>query len=105
MANFERTLLPGRGIVTDPKGEKPDSDHPHEDDLSLELHRTAAAEAHPLDALSMNASTEEFHFSGPAEELDFTEPSDFTFPTEHTEAGGATEHVGEFAAAEPVAAG
>ena len=91
MAYFgtEGSLLPGRGIVTDPKGEKPESDHPHEDDLPLELHQDqeglpAAGEEDPLDALSLNASTEEFHFSGPAEELDFTEPTDFTFPTRAT---------------------
>ena len=97
--------------MTDPKGEKPGSDHPHEDDLSLELQQDqeglpAAGEERPLDAMAMNASTEEFHFSGPAEELDFTEPSDIAFPTEEPAEGGvASEHSGEFAAAEPAEAG
>jgi hypothetical protein len=83
----EGSLLPGSGIVSDPKGKKPDSDHPHEDDLPQELHPDLAGEAvpgedHPLDLPAVNASTEEFNFSGPMEELDFTEPADFAFPTE-----------------------
>ena len=91
--------------MIDPKGEKPGSEHPHEDDLSLELPQDQEglppAEEHPL-----NASTEEFHFSGPAEELDFTEPSDFAFPSaQPAEAGAASEHSGEFPAAEPAEAG
>jgi hypothetical protein len=77
----------GRQIVTDPKGRKPDSDHPHEEDLPLELNLDEDALT-PLDdqqhsrSPAMNASTEEFTFPGPVEELDFTEPADFTFPTE-----------------------
>ena len=79
-------MLPGGEIVTNPKGEKPESDHPHEDEIPLELHQDpqglpAAGEENPLDALGLSASIEEFHFSGPAEELDFTEPTDFTFPS------------------------
>ncbi len=46
----------------------------------------AAGEEHPPDDPSLSASTEEFQFSGPAEELDFTEPADFTFPTEQAAA-------------------
>jgi hypothetical protein len=58
-------------------------------------------EQHPFDALGIHASTDEFHFSGPAEELDFTEPTDFSFPTAHeaeavsessTNLGAAAEH-------------
>ena len=91
--------------MTDPKGEKPESDHPHEEDLPFELHEDqeglpAADEENLPEALSLNASTEDFHFSGPAEELDFTEPSDFAFPTEQSP-GGTVEHSGELAAAEP----
>lgn len=79
------SLLPGRGIVTDPKHDNPESDHPHEDDLGLEFHEEAlpsGGEEHPLDAPSLNASADEFHFSGPIENLDFSEPSGFEFPTE-----------------------
>ena len=71
--------------MTDPKGEKPEPDHPHEDDLSLELHPDQEGVAGRREVSagmpSLSASTDEFHFSGPAEELDFTEPADFTFPT------------------------
>jgi len=88
--------------VTDPKGEKPEPNHPHEDDLSLELHGDQAglpaAKDHLSEALPTNASTDEFQFLGPVEELDFTEPADFAFPTEPAE---AVEHSGEFSAAEP----
>ena len=96
--------------MADPKGERPESDHPHEDDLPLDLHQEQeglppAAEENPLDALGLSASTEEFHFSGPAEELDFTEPADFTFPTEQAaETGVVSEQTGELAFAEPAEA-
>jgi uncharacterized integral membrane protein len=105
--------------VSDPKGETPHPDHPQEDDFSLEFplqheegapqaeshgQEHAAADApHPLDALGINSSTDEFHFSGPVEELDFTEPVDFTFPSEPAEAEadsdssaeiGGIEHAG-----------
>lgn len=106
----QASLLPGRGIVTDPKGEKLGSDHPHGDDLTQDLRQDqeglpAAGEEHPLDAPAMNASTDEFHFSGPAEDLDFTEPSDFAFPTgEPAEGGDAAEPSSEFPAAEPAEA-
>jgi hypothetical protein len=110
MADFgsERSLLPGRGIVTNPKGEKPDSDHPHEDDLPLELHPeqeelSADGDELPVVDASLSGSIEEFHFSGPVEELDFTEPADFTFPTEQP-ADVATGQSGELAAAEPAEA-
>ena len=52
----------------------------------------------------MSASTEEFHFSGPAEELDYTEPADFTFPGQPSGGEAASEHSGELAAAEPAEA-
>ena len=107
MAYFgtQRSLLPGRGIVTDPKGKKPDSDHPHEDDLSLDLSSEleglpAAGGEHPPHDPSLSASTEEFQFSGPAEELDFTEPADFAFPTEQP----ASDQSGSFVAGEHVGA-
>ncbi|MGA2255419.1 MAG: hypothetical protein ABSG53_12205, partial [Thermoguttaceae bacterium] len=94
--------------MTDPKGEKPQPNQPHEDDLSLELHKDQ--EDLPLaggdnlpEALSLNASTDEFQFSGPAEELDFTEPADFAFPTEQP-AEAAAEQSEDFAAAEPAEA-
>ena len=96
--------------MTDPKGEKLGSDHPHGDDLTQDLRQDqeglpAAGEEHPLDAPAMNASTDEFHFSGPAEDLDFTEPSDFAFPTgEPAEGGDAAEPSSEFPAAEPAEA-
>jgi len=90
--------------VTDPKGEKPKSDHPHEDDLSLEPQENQkglpGAEDHLSGALPTNASTDEFEFLGPVEELDFTEPADFTFPSEQP-AEAAAEHTGESSAAEP----
>ena len=90
--------------MTDPKGGKPESDHPHEDDLSLDLHEDQevlpAAEDHLPEALATNASAEDFQFLGPVEELDFTEPADFTFPTEQS-SEAATEHSGEFSAVEP----
>ncbi|MGO9115203.1 MAG: hypothetical protein ACLP9L_38820 [Thermoguttaceae bacterium] len=94
--------------MTDPKREKPESDHPHEDDLSLDFQQLqegipAAGDGSPLEDLSSSASTEEFHFSGPAEELDFTEPADFTFPTE-LPGEVASEHSGELAGAEPAEA-
>ena len=90
--------------MTDPKGEKPESDHPHVDDSSLELGGDqqglpAAGEENPLDALGLSASVEEFHFSGPAEELDFTEPTDFAFPTQQAAEAGAIRQSGELAAA------
>ncbi len=101
-------MLPGRGIVTDPKGEKPESDHPHDDDLSLGFEQnpegpSLAGEPLPLEDMSLSSSTDEFQFSGPVEELDFTEPADFTFPTLPS-SDVATEHSGEFSAAEPGAA-
>ena len=73
--------------MTEPKRNEPQPDHPEEDGLFLESQKTAAAagEENPLDALGLSASTEEFHFPGPVEDLDFTEPSDFSFP----EAGAA----------------
>jgi hypothetical protein len=99
--------------LSDPKGEKPHSDHPHEDEFEFEMHEHvadegphghehaehehAAGEHDPLDALGINASSEEFHFAGPAEELDFTEPADFTFPTEHAEAEASSDSSAEFA--------
>jgi hypothetical protein len=91
--------------VTDPKGEKPESDHPHEDDFPLELHPDqegppAVGDDLPSADLSLSGSIEDFHFAGPAEELDFTEPADFIFPTEQP-AEGASEQSGELAAAEP----
>jgi len=77
--------------LTNPKGEKPESDHPYEDEIPLELQKdpqglpaAGVEHPHPLDAPGLHASTEEFHFSGPAEELDFTEPTDFTFPPEQS---------------------
>ena len=95
--------------MTDPKHEEPESDHPHEDDLSLDLNQDqeglpAAGDNLPLDDLSLSASTEEFHFSGPAEELDYTEPADFTFPGQPSGGEAASEHSGELAAAEPAEA-
>jgi hypothetical protein len=92
--------------VTDPKGKKPDSDQPHEDEFPLELHdeqEGLPGENLLPEAMAMNASTEEFHFSGPAEELDFTEPADFAFAAEQP-AEGFAEPSSEFAAAEPVEA-
>jgi hypothetical protein len=87
--------------VSDPKGEKPHAEHPQEEDFSLEFpmqheegapqaeshgqERSSAEVPNPLDELGINASTDEFHFSGPVEELDFTEPADFTFPSESAE--------------------
>ena len=95
--------------MSDPKGEIPHPDQKPEDELELEFisepeHATpsavpghhvpmvgeghaAAEEPHPLDALNLNASTDDFQFTGPVEELDFTEPADFTFPAEQ-----AVEH-------------
>ena len=47
--------------------------------------------------MATNASTEEFHFSGPAEELDFTEPADFQFPSgQPAEPSLSFEQSGEF---------
>lgn len=88
--------------MTDPKGGKPESDHPHEDDFPLDLNLgqegvPGAGEEFPQE--SMSASIDDFQFSGPAEELDFTEPADFTFPTEQT-GEGAAEGTSEFAPAE-----
>ncbi len=99
--------------MSDPKGEMPHPDHPHEDELEFELHETAAeesphgpahaadeheaAELHPLHELGIQASSEDFHFTGPAEELDFTEPVDFTFPTEHVEAEAGSDSSAEIA--------
>ena len=83
--------------MTDPKGDKPESDHPHEEDLPLELHLDAeglSADDLPVSDASMSGSIEEFHFSGPVEELDFTEPANFTFPTEPAEV--ASDQSGEF---------
>ena len=101
-------LLPGRGNVTDPKREKPESDHPHEDDLSLEFQQdqegpSLAGGPLPLEDMSLSSSTEEFHFSGPVEELDFTEPADFTFPTLPS-SEVATGQSGELPGAEPAEA-
>jgi hypothetical protein len=95
--------------LSDPKGEKPHPDHPHEDEFEFEMHEHAAEQAadvhsgdapHPLDELGIHASSEEFHFSGPAEELDFTEPADFTFPTEHVETEASSDSSAEFPAHE-----
>jgi hypothetical protein len=99
--------------LSDPKGETPHPDHPHEDEFEFELHETAAeegphgsdhaveghtpAERNPLDELGIQASSEDFHFTGPAEELDFTEPVDFTFPTEHVEAEAGADSSAEIA--------
>ena len=89
--------------MTDPKGKKPASKGPHEDDLPPKLQpddggAAAAGEEFP-EALSMSGSLDDFQFSGPVEELDFTEPADFTFPTE--EPGAAvSESSGEIAAPE-----
>jgi hypothetical protein len=81
-----KVFISGERIVTEPKGEKPESDHPIEDDLSLEFQPEEEGSPpggeSPPEATSVSASTEDFHFSGPAEELDFTEPADFAFPTE-----------------------
>ena len=95
--------------MTDPKGEKPESDHPHGGDSSLELHHDeeglpVADGEQPLDVPAVNASTEEFHFSGPVEELDFSEPTDFTFPSEQPGGAEGVEHSCEFVAAEPAEA-
>jgi hypothetical protein len=95
-----------RRTLSDPKGETPHPDHPHEDEFEFEMHEAAAEEgphtpehaAHepnPLDELGISASTDEFHFTGPAEELDFTEPADFTFPTEHAEAEAGSDSSAE----------
>ncbi len=95
--------------MTEPKGEKPDSDHPHEDDLSLDLSHDqeglpAGGEEHPPHDPSLSASTDEFHFSGPVEELDFSEPTDFAFPTgQAAEAESVSEQSGSFVA-EPAGA-
>ena len=102
--------------MSDPKGETPHPDHPHEDEFEFELHETAAeegphgsdhaveghtpAERNPLDELGIQASSEDFHFTGPAEELDFTEPADFTFPTEHFEAEAGADSSAEIATPE-----
>jgi hypothetical protein len=100
--------------VSDPHGETPHLDHPQDDDFALELpleHETAAPpghhegaaaeEPHPLDALGLNASTEDFQFLGPVEELDFTEPADFTFPTDAPgEAEAVADSTAEFASAD-----
>ena len=72
--------------MSDSKAEKPDSDHPNENEFPPELQPDqgalpAAGEENPLDALGLSGSTDEFHFSGPSEELDFTEPADFSFPS------------------------
>jgi hypothetical protein len=91
--------------VTEPKGKKPESDHPHDEDLPFELHEdpkgsSSADSENPLKDLSLSSSTEDFHFSGPAEELDFTEPADFTFPSELGEPAAAAGQSGELPAAE-----
>jgi hypothetical protein len=104
--------------VSDPKGETPRTEHPMEDDLLLDFstqHEEGAplpellgqdAEidaAHPVVQSNVNASTDDFQFTGPLEELDFTEPADFTFPSEAIESGavsdssanmGTVEHAG-----------
>jgi hypothetical protein len=89
--------------LSDAKGETPHPDHPHEDEFEFDLHEAAAEshehpseEVHPLDALGIQASSEDFQFSGPAEELDFTEPADFTFPSEHFEAEAGSDSSAEF---------
>ncbi len=78
-------LFSGRGILSDPKEPKAESEHPHADEHVGELHGLPgfgpSAGPNPLHELGLHASTDEFHFSGPMEELDFTEPADFTFPT------------------------
>jgi hypothetical protein len=97
--------------VSDSKGEKPQSGHPHEDEFDFEMFEPAAGEgphtpehaAHepnPLDELGINASSEEFQFTGPAEELDFTEPTDFTFPTGHVDAEAGSDSSAEIATPE-----
>jgi len=105
--------------VSEAKGEKPNPEHPQEDDLLLDFstqheegapqgkaHGQDHAEAdalHPLAEPGINASTDEFQFTGPVEELDFTEPVDFTFPSEAAEVEavsdssadmGAVDHAG-----------
>jgi hypothetical protein len=90
--------------LADSTGKKPESEHPHEDDFPLDLgHEHADSPAGEHDFLpegSLSGSIEDFQFTGPAEELDFSEPADFTFPAppadEHEAAG---EHAGEFASA------
>ena len=82
--NGDSRSRPARRLfVSDPKGE-PHSHHPQEDEFDLEFaaEPEAAAPHAEEHAADINASTEEFHFSGPLEELDFTEPADFTFPAE-----------------------
>ena len=90
--------------MTDPKREKPKSDHPQEDDLSLDAQQDleglpTAGEGFSLEDMSVSASTDEFHFSGPVEELDFVEPANFTFPNEEPGGIAAGSSV-ELAAAE-----
>lgn len=89
--------------MSDPKSEIPHPDSKPEDELELEFlpeteHAApvevphggpAAEEPHPLDGLNVNASSDDFQFTGPAEELDFTEPADFAFPAEQPGAGEA----------------
>ena len=101
-------------FVSDPHGDAPHPDHPDEEDFFLEMpeeHAEAAEETHehhdageqhPFDALGIHASTEEFHFTGPAEELDFTEPADFTFPTEQAPGEAVSESSTNLGAAEHV---
>jgi hypothetical protein len=87
--------------LADPKDKKPESEHPHEDDFPLELNLEHAGDEALPESESTSASMEEFHFSGPAEELDFTEPADFTFPTQPAgEHEAGFEHPGAFAPAE-----
>ncbi len=94
--------------MTDPTHDKPESDHPHEDDLPLEFQvdqegSPLAGDGKALGDLSLSSSADEFKFSGPADELDFTEPADFTFPTLPA-AEFSTEHSGEIAPPDAAAA-
>ena len=90
--------------MSDPQGERPHPDHPQQDDFELESlseergaippgHKGDAAEVeNPLDALGLNASSDDFQFTGPMEELDFSEPADFTFPTDQPAETAAVSH-------------
>ncbi len=81
--------------MSDPKDKTPHPDNPHEDELEHTAH-----EPHPLDELGIHTSSEDFQFTGPAEDLDFTEPADFTFPTEHFEAEAGADSSAEIASPE-----
>jgi hypothetical protein len=95
--------------LADPKDKKPESEQKpkseqaQEHELPFEIPGHEGGDDLLPESPSMSASIEEFHFSGPAEALDFTEPADFPFPT--GQPGEAEEHAGhsgEFAPAEAV---